>query len=61
VEIGFGSGLNIEKYPEEVTHVYAVDPSLLGRRLAAKRVAASPVEIEYVGLDGQDLPLDDGS
>ena len=61
VEIGFGSGLNIEKYPQEVTHVYAVDPSLLGRRLAAKRVAASPVEIEYVGLDGQDLPLDDRS
>ncbi|MFV1959797.1 MAG: SAM-dependent methyltransferase, partial [Planctomycetota bacterium] len=25
VEIGFGSGLNVEAYPEEVTRVYAVD------------------------------------
>lgn len=61
VEVGFGSGLNIEKYPTEVTHVYAVDPSLVGRTLAAERVAASPVEIEYVGLDGQSLPLADES
>lgn len=61
VEIGFGSGLNVEKYPAEVTHVYAVDPSLVGRRLAARRVAASHAEVEYVGLDGQSLPLDDES
>lgn len=61
VEVGFGSGLNIPHYPGDVTRVYAVDPSGGGRRLAAKRVAASPVPIEFVGLDGQRLPLDDES
>jgi ubiquinone/menaquinone biosynthesis C-methylase UbiE len=41
--------------------VYAVDPSEVGRRLAADRVAASPVPIESVGLDGEHLPLPDHS
>ncbi len=61
VEIGFGSGLNIEAYPSEVTRVYAVDPAMVGRKLAAERVAASPIQVDYIGLDGESLPLDDDS
>src|SRR5262245_2619195 len=61
VEIGFGSGLNLPSYPDAVTTVYAVDPSLVGRELAAARVAASSADIRYVGLDGASLPLDDDS
>jgi ubiquinone/menaquinone biosynthesis C-methylase UbiE len=57
LEIGFGSGLNVPHYPAAVTHVRAVDPATAGRRLAAKRVAASPVPVEYIGLNGQELPL----
>lgn len=61
LEVGFGSGLNVPHYPEAVTRVYAVDPSKVGRRLAAERVGASPIPIEYVGLDGEHLPLADAS
>jgi SAM-dependent methyltransferase len=61
LEIGFGSGLNVPYYPAEVTRVRAVDPATLGRRLAARRVAASPVPVEYIGLDGQALPVDSAS
>ncbi|MGI9604207.1 MAG: class I SAM-dependent methyltransferase [Acidimicrobiales bacterium] len=61
VEPGFGSGLNVPHYPPEVTHVYAIDPSTFGRELAADRVADSPVEIEFVGLTGEVIPLDDDS
>lgn len=61
VEIGFGSGLNVPSYPETVTTVYAVDPSLVARDLASSRVEASPVDVRYVGLDGESLPLDDAS
>jgi ubiquinone/menaquinone biosynthesis C-methylase UbiE len=61
VEIGFGSGLNVPLYPTDVTTVYAVDPSLVGRKLAADRLASSPVAVRYVGLDGEALPLDDQS
>ena len=60
VEIGFGSGLNVECYPAAVERVTAVDPSGLGWKLASQRVAASPVPIERSGLDGQSLPFDDG-
>jgi SAM-dependent methyltransferase len=61
VEIGFGSGLNVPLYPAEVEMVYAVDPSEVGRKLATKRVDASSTPIRFVGLDGEDLPLDDES
>jgi ubiquinone/menaquinone biosynthesis C-methylase UbiE len=61
VEIGFGSGLNVEAYSAEVARVYAVDPAMVGRKLAADRVAASPIDVDYIGLDGQRLPLEDDS
>jgi ubiquinone/menaquinone biosynthesis C-methylase UbiE len=61
LEVGFGSGLNVRYYPPSVTRVRAIDPATVGRKLAAKRVARSPVPVEYVGLDGQALPLEPGS
>ena len=61
VEIGFGSGLNVPLYPAGVEVVYAVDPSAVGRKLSAKRVNASPIPVEFVGLDGEHLPLGDAS
>jgi ubiquinone/menaquinone biosynthesis C-methylase UbiE len=61
VEIGFGTGLNVPHLPAGVTHVRAVDPMRTGARIAAKRVAASPVPVSLDGLDGQSLPFADHS
>jgi ubiquinone/menaquinone biosynthesis C-methylase UbiE len=61
VEIGFGSGLNVPLYPPAVERVLAVEPSSVARRLAGPRIAASPVPVQFVGLDGQGLPLGDGT
>ena len=61
LEVGFGSGRNVPHYPPGVVRVRAVEPAALARRLAAGRVAASPIPVEYIGLDGQHLPLDDRS
>jgi len=61
LEIGFGSGLNIPHYPTGLSRVLAVDPAITGRKLAARRVAACPVTIDYIGLDGQALPVQDAS
>jgi ubiquinone/menaquinone biosynthesis C-methylase UbiE len=61
LEIGFGSGLNVPFYPPSLTRVYALDPAEVGRKLAARRVAASPVPVSYIGLDAQRIPLADGS
>ncbi|MGW0357852.1 class I SAM-dependent methyltransferase [Nocardia nova] len=61
VEIGFGSGRNVPFYPAGVSRVSAVEPADLGWRLAAARVADSPVPVERAGLDGQSLPFADNS
>ncbi len=61
LEVGFGSGLNVPHYPPAITRVRAVDPATIGRKLAAKRVAASRVPVEYVDLDGQALSLESAS
>lgn len=61
LEIGFGSGLNLPHYPDAVKRICAVDPATFGRRLAARRLAASSIPVEFVGLDGASVPLNDGS
>ncbi|HUY43309.1 MAG TPA: class I SAM-dependent methyltransferase [Acidimicrobiales bacterium] len=61
VEVGFGAGNNIPFYPAAVSRVYAVEPSAVSNRQAAKRARKSTVAIEHVGLDGQSLALDDAS
>lgn len=61
VELGFGSGLTLPHYPASVSAVRAVEPSSVARRLAARRVTAASVPVEFVGLDGADLDLPDAS
>jgi ubiquinone/menaquinone biosynthesis C-methylase UbiE len=61
VEIGFGSGLNVPLYPAEVRRVFAVEPAATARRLAEQRVAEAAVEVEHVGLRGEEIPLEDAS
>jgi len=61
LEIGFGSGLNLPFYPTSVKQLLAVDPALVGRKLARKRLAEVPFEVDFVGLDGQAIDLPDHS
>ena len=39
----------------------AVEPSTVARGRAADRVAAAPQAVEFVGLDGESIPLEDDS
>jgi ubiquinone/menaquinone biosynthesis C-methylase UbiE len=59
IEIGFGSGLNVPFLPPEVTGLWAVEPSSVAHKLAAKRVAASSVPFHEAGLDGARLDAPD--
>ena len=61
VEIGSGSGPNIEHLPGLVERLLVVEPSDVARRLASRRVERSPVQVEHIGLDGASIPLGDAS
>ena len=61
LEVGFGSGLNLPHYTPRVTHLYALDPSQLGRRLAGKRIRRAPFPVEFVELADTRIVLPDGS
>lgn len=62
LEIGFGSGLNIEHYPPAVTKVAAVEPSDVAWHIAeTKHIGAASAPVVRAGLDGQVLDLPDDS
>ena len=61
LELGFGSGLNVDAYPPAVTAVDAVEPSDLGWELSEARRARASVPIERVGLNGELLDAPDAS
>lgn len=62
LEIGFGSGLNVEHYPPAVTKVHAVEPSDVAWRIAEdKHLSRGGPPVVRAGLDGQVLDLADAS
>ncbi len=61
LEIGFGSGLNLPFYPEAVDRLLACDPSEGARNLAKDRLDKMRIPVEFVGLQGEEIPLDDES
>ena len=61
LEIGFGTGLNLPHLPPTVTRLFAVDPLERGRVLAQERLDATAVPVEFLGLDGEKIPLADES
>lgn len=59
LEIGIGSGQNLPFYdPKKVTKIIGVDPDDHIWKRSAKRRADCPIEIERIGLSGEDIPLD---
>lgn len=60
LEVGFGAGHNLPFYDhEQVARLIALEPSDAMRNRASKRVAASPLPVEFLGLSGEDIPLPD--
>ena len=57
-----GSGINLRFYnPDKVDLVYGLEPSEGMRRKARNNLQASPVAVEWLGLPGEQIPLDDNS
>lgn len=62
LEIGLGAGPNLAFYdPAKVTHLYGLEPSEGMRRKARRAVEASPVPVEWLGLEAEAIPLEDDS
>jgi ubiquinone/menaquinone biosynthesis C-methylase UbiE len=62
LEIGFGSGLNVPFYDtSKVEKIWGLEPSAGMRAKAKPLVDASSLEIEFIDLPGEEIPLDTNS
>lgn len=58
LEIGFGTGLNLECYPAAVERLTIIDPAKLLPRRVAQRIAAVHMPVEEAFLDAEHLPFE---
>ena len=62
LEIGIGSGLNLPFYDrDKVRKIWGLEPSEGMRRKAQPAVDASGLDVEFIDLPGESIPLDDNS
>lgn len=62
LEVGIGSGLNLQFYdPTKVSKVWGLDPAPAITRMAEKAARSVPFEVEFIGLPGDEIPLEDDS
>ena len=57
LEIGFGTGLNLSCYPEHIRKITGVDPNPGMGSLARRRIASSPIAVDWQVADAQELPF----
>lgn len=59
LEIGIGSGLNLPFYnPEKIDFIWGLDPSKQLREIAEKKAVDLPFNVEFIGLSGEEIPLE---
>ncbi len=62
LEIGIGSGLNLPFYDTaKVTKIWGLDPSPEMRRLAEQAARSLHLDVEFIGLPADAIPLQDAS
>lgn len=62
LEVGMGSGLNLPYYdPDRVERVWGLEPSEGMRRRAQRSLRRAAVDVEWLSLPGEEIPLEDAS
>lgn len=62
LEVGIGSGLNLDFYTSDVRRVYGVDPSAELQKMARRRSTGNPLNVEFLSQSAEEeLPLSDKS
>jgi ubiquinone/menaquinone biosynthesis C-methylase UbiE len=61
LEIGFGTGLNLSYYPDDIYKIVTVDPNPGVHALAQKRIQSSSIIVEHQIIGGESLPMADNS
>ena len=62
LEVGMGPGLNLPFYdPSQVEFVWGLEPNDGMRTLAAERIERAAVEVRWLDLPGEEIPLEDES
>jgi ubiquinone/menaquinone biosynthesis C-methylase UbiE len=62
LEIGIGSGLNLPYYDaRKVSKLWGLDPSPEMTRIAERSARAVPFDVDFIGLPGEEIPLDNHS
>jgi len=61
LEIGFGTGLNLAYYPENIEKLTTVDVNAGMTQLAQKRIAETAFPVDTNVLSGESLPFDSES
>lgn len=57
LEIGFGTGRNLQHYPPSVTTIEAIDPDLDLDRLSQPRIRHAAIAVDFHHLDAEHLPF----
>ena len=62
LEIGMGAGLNLKHYDQNrVEMIWGLEPSEGMRRKAKPAIEASGIDVEWLGLGSEKIPLQDNS
>ncbi len=61
LEIGFGTGLNLDHYPPQVQAIATVDINPGMNAIAQRRIAASTIQVNHHVLNGESLPMADNT
>jgi ubiquinone/menaquinone biosynthesis C-methylase UbiE len=62
LEIGIGSGLNLSHYdPHKVRKIWGLEPAEGMRKLAARNLEGLNLDVEFIDLPGEEIPLEANS